>query len=304
MSEKFKRKSSDMRAVLSLGAADGSEFATREEVIEIIDILVTAMENAKPDAVDAAVSSAKDAAEKKIRIVSAEERKNMRTEIDAAIAAIKLKRGEPGLPGKNGVGLPGKPGRPGRDAEVDYDYIIDSVYSKFDQPENGKDGSIPDHQWDGTKIRFQRPDGFWGPWVDLQGPNGTSFSIFGGGNDSNGAGGVEKILSNGVVVREGAASINFGNNLTVTRSGNGVRVDGPSGGSGVNVATEKVTPAQSGNNITLDLTTLAHTFIAVLLVTRQGQVLLPATDFSQGGNTITVFNADAASESFLVQYTY
>ncbi len=30
-------------------------------------------------------------------------------------------------------------------------------------------GPIPDHQWDGTQLRFQLPDG-WGPYTDLRGP--------------------------------------------------------------------------------------------------------------------------------------
>ena len=36
----------------------------------------------------------------------------------------------------------------------------------------GKSGSAPDHQWQGTRLRFKRPDGSWGPWVDLKGDPG------------------------------------------------------------------------------------------------------------------------------------
>lgn len=35
----------------------------------------------------------------------------------------------------------------------------------------GPMGPMPDHQWDGTKLRFQKPSG-WGSFVDLQGPKG------------------------------------------------------------------------------------------------------------------------------------
>ena len=36
----------------------------------------------------------------------------------------------------------------------------------------GSVGSIPAHEWDGTKIRFQNDDGSWGSFVDLLGPPG------------------------------------------------------------------------------------------------------------------------------------
>ncbi len=30
----------------------------------------------------------------------------------------------------------------------------------------------PRHEWRGTELRFERPDGGWGSWVDLRGPQG------------------------------------------------------------------------------------------------------------------------------------
>jgi len=36
----------------------------------------------------------------------------------------------------------------------------------------GADGQAPAHEWDGTKLRFQNPDGTWGEWVDLRGKPG------------------------------------------------------------------------------------------------------------------------------------
>lgn len=48
---------------------------------------------------------------------------------------------------------------------------------------NGRDGApglpgpMPRHEWDGTKLRFQRTDNTWGEWVDLEGqigPDGKS----------------------------------------------------------------------------------------------------------------------------------
>lgn len=54
--------------------------------------------------------------------------------------------GKPGAPGE-----PGEPGRPGKDAK-------------------GEVGPVPRHEWQGTKIRFEKPNNVWGKWVDLQGP--------------------------------------------------------------------------------------------------------------------------------------
>jgi hypothetical protein len=36
----------------------------------------------------------------------------------------------------------------------------------------GETGSTPEHEWDGTKLRFQHADGTWGEWVDLRGTKG------------------------------------------------------------------------------------------------------------------------------------
>jgi PKD repeat protein len=47
----------------------------------------------------------------------------------------------------------------------------------------GQMGPMPDHQWDGTRLRFEEPDGQWGKYVDLQGPRGYqgSSGIIAGG---------------------------------------------------------------------------------------------------------------------------
>lgn len=36
----------------------------------------------------------------------------------------------------------------------------------------GPVGPAPAHEWNGTQIRFQNPDGSWGPWINLQGGTG------------------------------------------------------------------------------------------------------------------------------------
>lgn len=74
---------------------------------------------------------------------------------------------------------------------------------------------------------------------------------------------------------------------------------------GEDSATETLVGTQSGNNVTLDLTQLAHTFVTILFVSRQGQILNSSiTDgWSRSANTITITNA-AAFDTFQVTYTY
>lgn len=99
-------------------------------------------------------------------------------------------------------------------------------------------------------------------------------------------------------------AIDLNGTLTGSDEGNGVvDITGSGGGTGTNIATEVVSPTQSSSNITLDLTTLSHTFVAIEVVFRNGQNITPVSSWSRSGNTITVFNADA-SEVFQVQYTY
>lgn len=40
------------------------------------------------------------------------------------------------------------------------------------QGPQGDTGDQPAYEWNGTQIRFENPDGSWGPWVNLQGPPG------------------------------------------------------------------------------------------------------------------------------------
>ena len=47
-------------------------------------------------------------------------------------------------------------------------------------------GEAPAHEWSGTKLRFQNPDGTWGEFVDLRGPKGARGN---NGTSGGGAGG-------------------------------------------------------------------------------------------------------------------
>lgn len=111
------------------------------------------------------------------------------------------------------------------------------------------------------------------------------------------------INNNGVTL--GAFSIfNLISGISAVDSGNGIAgITASGGGGGTNIATERVTPVTSGSNVTLDLTTLSHVFVAIEVVFRNGPATTPTQDWTRSGNTITVFNADN-TEIFQVQYTY
>ncbi|HMS70548.1 MAG TPA: hypothetical protein PKD18_20520, partial [Saprospiraceae bacterium] len=40
-------------------------------------------------------------------------------------------------------------------------------------------GPAPRHEWEGTMIRFENPDGSFGPWKDLKGSSGNSVTVVG-----------------------------------------------------------------------------------------------------------------------------
>lgn len=113
-----------------------------------------------------------------------------------------------------------------------------------------------------------------------------------------------KIRNNGVPLGSiGFTTIDLTGTLSGSDEGSGVVDILGSGGTGTNVATETVASVQSGNDVTLDLTTLLHPFVAVEVVFRNGQALTPISSWSLVGSQVTVFNADT-TDVFLVQYTF
>jgi hypothetical protein len=70
--------------------------------------------------------------------------------ISAAIAKqLKVKNGKLFLGSKRiKITLPGEPGR------------------------QGQKGRPPEHEWDGTRVRFKNPDDTWGEWTELRGKGG------------------------------------------------------------------------------------------------------------------------------------
>jgi len=70
-------------------------------------------------------------------------------------------KGETGKEGKKGdKGDKGETGREGKKGDKG---------DKGEKGEEGKKGSKPKHKWKGTKLSFEKPDGVWGKFVDLQG---------------------------------------------------------------------------------------------------------------------------------------
>lgn len=74
------------------------------------------------------------------------------------VKGVDYRDGEDGETPVKGVDY--KDGEPGKTPKKHADYF------------DGKPGKPPGHEWDGTKLRFQNPDGTWGPWVDLKGKGG------------------------------------------------------------------------------------------------------------------------------------
>jgi len=92
---------------------------------------------------------------------------------------INGKDGRHGLNGRDGVdGRPGADGAPGAKGDPG------------PRGPQGPKGDKPDHEWNGTQLRFEKPDGGWGEYVDLRGPKGSRGDRGpGGGGGGGGQGG-------------------------------------------------------------------------------------------------------------------
>lgn len=98
--------------------------------------------------------------------------------------------------------------------------LISALMLKGGKP--GKAGKMPDHEWDGTRIRFELPDGSWGDWVDLRG-TGNTVVVEGPGA---GMGGVRRIRAGSGVTISGDPGEPT---ITATSSGSSLTVEEPSG---------------------------------------------------------------------------
>ena len=79
-------------------------------------------------------------------------------------------QGERGVQGPQGVqGIQGEIGERGAQGERGIHGVQGAT---GEQGPKGDTGPAPEHQWQGTKLRFKKPDGKWGKSVDLKGDKG------------------------------------------------------------------------------------------------------------------------------------
>lgn len=99
-------------------------------------------------------------------------------------------------------------------------------------------GRIPDHEWNGTMIRFEQPDGTWGEYVNLQGAPGA------GGESMPGVG------------MGGVRRIRVGTGLTISGDAGEPTISASGAGTGV------VVSIVAGSGITVDSTDPANPIVS------------------------------------------
>lgn len=171
-----------------------------------------------------------------------QEVETLREYVDNHLIGPQGEQGPKGDRGEKGEkGDRGKDGKDGRDGRNGIDGL-DGIDGE--KGENGKDGSPDKPEEIVKKLQTVKS-----PWLDAKAiknlpqpvvNNYQSFIGRGGGASV----GLETIKSAGTIVKQGASSIDFGDNLTVTQTANGVRVDASAGGGSGDV----VGPASSTDN--------------------------------------------------------
>jgi hypothetical protein len=82
--------------------------------------------------------------------------------------------GRDGKDGRNGDdGLPGARGARGARGAQGPQGEVGPRGAKGEKGEKGDTGPMPAHEWQGTKLRFEKPEGGWGDLVELRGPKGA-----------------------------------------------------------------------------------------------------------------------------------
>lgn len=130
-------------------------------------------------------------------------------------------QGEKGTPGERGpagpqgnTGKQGPKGERGPAGETGLRGSAGPKGEKGDTGPQGDTGPAPEHQWSGTKLRFKKPNGKWGQYVDLKGEkgeNGGRTVVVRGGSSglssvSQAADGIEPT---GVVVMQGGQLVSL-----------------------------------------------------------------------------------------------
>jgi ribosomal protein L35AE/L33A len=121
--------------------------------------------------------------------------------------------GKDGLDGRDGID--GKAGQDGKDGQDGQDGIngIDGKNGVDGLSIKGDKGDKPNHQWKGTKLKFELPSGEWGKEVDLAGKDGI-------GRFLGGSTGVQSLTSAGNTVQITNQGTTF--NLEVAGGGVGI----------------------------------------------------------------------------------
>ena len=89
------------------------------------------------------------------------------------IAALEARAPVPGPQGERGEsGAPGEPGPTGEPGPCGADGQQGPQGEAGPPGPPGPQGDKPDHEWKGTALRFEKPDGTWGDLVELKGPAG------------------------------------------------------------------------------------------------------------------------------------
>jgi hypothetical protein len=161
-------------------------------------------------------------------------------EVDALLKHIKdnpAKDGEQGPEGPMGPrGLPGAKGDQGIAGPMGPEGPEGPQGPMGFTGSQGPKGDMPRHEWRGTFIRFERPNGEWSEWVNLQGAPSEAIQ-YGGSMPS-------VTVVQGTNRFEGVAKIVLDENLTATRTPNGVVISAPSGG-----GMTELTPVESPDGI-------------------------------------------------------
>lgn len=204
------------------------------------------------------------------------------------ISKIEIMKGEKGDDGKSIIGPPGPPGGMGpmpiagkdypipKNGEhgytprknIDYFDGLDGESIEGPPGPQGPMGPKPKHEWNGSQLRFENPDGSWGKFADLMGPQGGG--SFGGWFGGGGGGSSLAVRNNGTLVSTAAQTLNFtGSGVSITRVGESLNVAISGGGSvAIGSAVTSGTPksllfidasgflAQDNANISWDYTNL------------------------------------------------
>lgn len=130
-------------------------------------------------------------------------------------------RGEVGPAGKDGArgergekgerGDVGERGPAGEIGPAGRDGARGPVGPRGPAGKDGERGPMPDHEWSGTKLRFQKPDGEWGKFVQLRGPKGDAGNpgtsgggyVVGGGFDPSDLPAATNATPDAFLVRQG-----------------------------------------------------------------------------------------------------